>query len=163
MKNDELNYSEKISMKTIRSKRINYTDKKEIKRMFFNWEKVWTIAVKTRYTNALIKKYVSWRATKEYTNKQWIRFDKCSVCQIYRKLDMYYSAWKNKLSCKCKICQKLIGENYYNFQKNNWLLDNTRKRKSYKKWGWKYNSKDKILRILAYHKDKISHLSRKPL
>lgn len=108
-----------------------------------------------------VKKYLEWCATKTYIDEDGVTWRRCSVCDVYKKLDQYLvhsynKKWEGRKQAHCKICNQRKVKNKKIYKKN---IDEYHDyiyygRKSWWKNGWKYNTRGKIMRILWYHDNK---------
>ena len=130
--------------------KINCRHRPWIKEDYFNWLSANQIAAKYWYDYYVIKKYIEWSATKNYEHN-WVKMRRCSICWVRRRTSMY---WRNYefLNADCKICRAVMRKNNNQILINTWRKENelARRRKSWEKRKWKYNTRRRILRIIWY-------------
>ena len=128
-----------------------------IKKNFFSWKNAMDISKKFGYEYIVIKNFVGGRATKNYVDKDWVKWRRCRICKAYKKLEWNYLAgWKNKdvtkiyYKSECNYCNNLLKNNERKIIENIYGKEKI-KNKQKEKWGrhgWKYNIRRKILRII---------------
>lgn len=123
--------------------------KPKIKKLYFEWVSNEKIAIKFWFTINTILKYVNSSATKTYTDANWIRHRRCSVCNIYRLETTYPLSCKAYYKSECRMCHNRISKNRYQIKEN---IGSTYNRDRYKahytKYKWKYNAIRKVKRYI---------------
>jgi len=130
--------------------------RQEIKERYLNTWEIIEISKKYWIDYDYLHKYLNGTSINAHKH-EWIDYKKCSICKTWRTLDNYFSHWSKKLdknwnkylNSRCKICNKRIQKNRYILKSRAWELDFKEKnRKLRDKWGWRYHTRRKILKIL---------------
>lgn len=145
-----------VYFKTGKSWRIYDGARRKILEDYFWWMVVQKICTKYWYKENTVRKFLSWKATKIYTDSKWIEWRRCSRCWTYKTVDEYANhqviQWKQYVKPHCRSCWKIVQKNRIVIKKN---TDNYydiiywRRLAWYRHW-WRYNFRRRILRVIWY-------------